>query len=134
MNLGAWAGDPQLAQRAHAPTQLARSCDPADPVPLALDAFARVVAELGWDRDVDKVVFAHTHQPLDGAETDACSGVRFWNTGSWIHGPSRRSRAAYANYLRRAWPGTGVLIDTERPEPQLIEVLADRNPLHARMT
>jgi hypothetical protein len=113
------------------PTDLARSCDPADPVPLALGAFGRVVTELGWDRDFDKVVFAHTHQPLDGAATDRCGGVRFWNTGSWIHATGRRSRTAYANYLRRAWPGTGVLIDTERPEPILIEMLADQNPFHA---
>jgi hypothetical protein len=60
-----------------------------------------------------------------------CRGVRFWNTGSWIHAPSRTSRGAYANYLRRAWPGTGVLIDTERPEPTLIEMLADRSPANA---
>jgi hypothetical protein len=116
----------------HPPAQLARSCDPADPVPLALDAFARVVAELGWNRETDKIVFAHTHQPLHGAVTDVCSGVRFWNTGSWIHAPARTSRSSYANYLRRAWPGTGVLVDTDRPEPVLIEMLADRNPLYRR--
>jgi hypothetical protein len=114
------------------PTDLARSCDPADPVPLALGAFGRVVTELGWDREVGKIVFAHTHQPLDGAVTDSCSGVRFWNTGSWIHAPGRRSRGAYANYLRRAWPGTSVLVDTDRPEPILIEMLADQNPLSRR--
>jgi hypothetical protein len=113
----------------HPPPELARSCDPADPVPVALGAFGQVATELGWDRQADKIVFAHTHQPLDGAVTDACSGVRFWNTGSWIHAPGRRRRTAYANYLRRAWPGTGVLIDTDRPAPVLIEMLADRNPL-----
>jgi hypothetical protein len=115
----------------HPPAHPARSCDPADPVPLALGAFARVVTELGWNRDAERIVFAHTHQPLDGAVGEGCRGVRFWNTGSWIHAPSRTSRGAYANYLRRAWPGTGVLIDTERPEPTLIEMLADRNPANA---
>jgi UDP-2,3-diacylglucosamine pyrophosphatase LpxH len=114
----------------HRPVQLARACDPAEPAPVALAAFGRVVTELGWNRDAEKIVFAHTHQPLDGAVTDACGGVRFWNTGSWIHAPSVGTRGTYVNYLRRAWPGTAVLVDTERPKPFLIEMLADQNPLH----
>ena len=39
------------------------------------------------------------------------------------------SRQAYARYLRYAWPGTAVVIDDEEPEPCLLELLADRNPL-----
>ena len=55
--------------------------------------------------------------------------VRFWNTGSWIYEPTLGSLDSYERYLRVAWPGTGVLVDTERDEPELVEVLADLNPL-----
>jgi hypothetical protein len=55
--------------------------------------------------------------------------VRFWNTGSWIYEPTLGSLDSYERYLRIAWPGTAVLIDTERPEPELISCLADLNPL-----
>jgi hypothetical protein len=36
-----------------------------DPYHLALGAFEQVVMRLGWARDTDKIVFAHTHQPLE---------------------------------------------------------------------
>jgi hypothetical protein len=108
----------------------ARACDPSEPVPAALGAFGAVARNLGWDRLSDKIVFAHTHQPLDGAFAEGCSGIRFWNTGSWIYEPAVASYDKYADYLERAWPGTAVLVDTERPEPELIETLADQNPLH----
>ena len=54
---------------------------------------------------------------------------RYWNTGSWIYEPDLGSRQAYARYLRYAWPGTAVLIDEDQPQPQLLEMLADLNPL-----
>jgi hypothetical protein len=38
------------------------------------------------------------------------------------------SRQAYARYLRYAWPGTAIVIDDE-PEPRMLELLADLNPL-----
>jgi hypothetical protein len=47
----------------------------------ALPAFVKAAANLGWDRQADKIVFAHSHQPLDGVMH---GGARFWNTGSWI--------------------------------------------------
>jgi hypothetical protein len=109
---------------------LARACDPSDPPSVALGAYCRVLRELGWDGSTDKVVFSHTHQPLAGAVDPGCPDLRFWNTGSWIYEPSVGSLDAYTNYLRHAWPGTAVLIDTERPEPELIEMLADQNPLN----
>jgi hypothetical protein len=59
----------------------------------------------------------------------ACSGTRFWNTGSWIYEPSLRSYDSYRDYLARAWPGTAVLIDSERQEPELLALLGDQNPL-----
>ena len=42
------------------PTVISRS----DPAEHALEAFAKVVANLGWDREAEQIVFAHTHQPL----------------------------------------------------------------------
>ncbi len=103
---------------------------PSDPSERALEAFARVVANLGWDREAERIVFAHTHQPLADVRAGAGGGTRYWNTGSWIYEPDRSSRQAYERYLRHAWPGTAVVIDDERTEPELIELLADLNPLH----
>ncbi|HEY6549783.1 MAG TPA: hypothetical protein VIY71_01135 [Solirubrobacterales bacterium] len=57
------------------------------------------------------------------------SRTRYWNTGSWIYEPDLGSRQAYARYLHHAWPGTAIVIDDEEPEPRLIELLADLNPL-----
>jgi hypothetical protein len=57
------------------------------------------------------------------------SRTRYWNTGSWIYEPDLGSRQAYARYLRHAWPGTAIVIDDEAPEPRLLELLADLNPL-----
>lgn len=108
------------------PTVVSRS----DPSQHALEAFAQVVANLGWDREADQVVFAHTHQPLAGVRSVRAGATRYWNTGSWIYEPDLSSRQAYARYLRFAWPGTAVLIDSARPQPQLVELLAGLNPLN----
>jgi len=108
------------------PTVISRS----DPSEHALDAFARVVANLGWGERAGKIVFAHTHQPLADVRSGDGSGIRYWNTGSWIYEPDLGSRQAYARYLRYAWPGTAVLIDDSEPEPRLVELLADLNPLN----
>jgi hypothetical protein len=106
------------------PTVLSRS----SPTEHALEAFARVVANLDWDAATDKIVFAHTHQPLD--DVRARSGAtRYWNSGCWIYEPDLSSRQAYARYCRYAWPGTAILIDDAAPEPRLLELLADLNPL-----
>ncbi|HVQ58542.1 MAG TPA: metallophosphoesterase [Solirubrobacterales bacterium] len=108
------------------PTVVSRS----DPSEHALEAFAQVVANLDWGEGTDQIVFAHTHQPLADVRSSADSRIRYWNTGSWIYEPDLGSRQAYARYLRYAWPGTAVAIDTEEPEPRLLELLADLNPLH----
>jgi UDP-2,3-diacylglucosamine pyrophosphatase LpxH len=95
----------------------------------ALDAYRKVVRNLGWDKRARKHVFAHTHRPL--ADERDSSGLRFWNTGSWIYEPELRSRESYVKYLERAWPGTAVVIDSETGyEPELVDLLADQNPLH----
>lgn len=104
-----------------------RACDPSAPQRIALEAYGKVVRNLGWDRQARQIVFAHTHQPLDGV-CDSSESIRFWNTGSWVYEPPKRP-AAYEGYLKRAWPGTAVLIDTAEREPMLVEMLADRNPL-----
>jgi hypothetical protein len=108
------------------PTVISRS-DPADH---ALEAFDRVVANLGWDREAEQIVFAHTHQPLADVRATRGGSTRYWNSGCWIYEPDLGSRAAYARYLRYAWPGTAIVIDDEEPCPRLVETLADLNPLH----
>ncbi|HET7446125.1 MAG TPA: metallophosphoesterase [Solirubrobacterales bacterium] len=108
------------------PTVISRS----DPSEHALDAFAQVVENLGWGEQAETIVFAHTHQPLADVRCRAGLHSRFWNTGSWIYEPDLGSRQAYARYLRYAWPGTAVVIDSEEPQPRLLELLADLNPLH----
>jgi UDP-2,3-diacylglucosamine pyrophosphatase LpxH len=101
---------------------------PSDPSEHALEAFARVVANLGWNREADRIVFAHTHQPLAAVRSREDSRTRYWNTGCWIYEPDLSSRQAYARYLRYGWPGSAVVIDDEEPEPRLLELLADLNP------
>ena len=91
---------------------LARSVSASDPAGRAVEAFDQVVSNLGWAQDTDKIVFAHTHQPLEDV-TAPGSTVRYWNTGSWIYEPDLSSREAYLAYLRNGWPGTVVLIDSD---------------------
>ncbi len=107
------------------PTVISRS----DASEQALEAFAQVVGNLGWDGEAEKIVFAHTHQPLADVRADHGSKTRYWNTGSWIYEPELSSREAYARYLRFAWPGTAIVIDDEEPQPRLLELMADLNPL-----
>lgn len=120
----------QPAAAPHAAYPAASVISPSDPSELALEAFAQVVANLGWREQADKVVFAHTHQPLADVRSNRDSHTRYWNTGSWIYEPPHGSRQAYERYLRYAWPGTAVVIDDEEPEPRLLELLADLNPRH----
>lgn len=109
---------------------MARLIRPSDPLGPAVTAFDKVVHNLGWATDTDKIVFAHTHQPI-AAATVAGSSVRYWNTGSWIYEPDLSSRETYLAYLRNAWPGTAVLIDSDEPEPRLLRLREHLNPLHA---
>ena len=115
---------------------LARVLAPDEPVERSLHAYCQVAKNLDLTRQHDKLVFAHTHQPLDGVRTTPLEGelpgdVRFWNTGGWIYEPTLGSLESYERYLRMAWPGTAVLVDTERSEPELVHCLADLNPLSA---
>jgi UDP-2,3-diacylglucosamine pyrophosphatase LpxH len=114
-----WAGYP-----------VARVLRPSDPQEHSLEAFAKVVDNLGWGEDAEKIVFAHTHQPLADVHTPGDDRIRYWNTGSWIYEPDLSSHDAYASYLERAWPGTAILLDTEAPAPRMVEMLADLNPLN----
>jgi hypothetical protein len=102
---------------------------PSDPSQHALEAFAQVVENLGWREQSDRILFAHTHQPLADVRSSGDPRTRYWNTGSWIYEPDLGSRQAYARYLRYAWPGSAVVIDDEEPKPRLLELLADLNPL-----
>ena len=119
------SGQPPARPLYPEPTVISRS----DPSEHALEAFAQVVDNLGWGGGSGSIVFAHTHQPLADVRASGDGAVRYWNTGSWIYEPDLGSRQAYARYLRYAWPGTAVVLDSEAPEPQLLELLADLNPL-----
>jgi UDP-2,3-diacylglucosamine pyrophosphatase LpxH len=117
-------GPPPLRPQYPEPTVLSRS----SPTEHALEAFSQVVANLGWDREADRIVFAHTHQPLDDVRASH-GATRYWNSGCWIYEPDLSSRQAYARYCRFAWPGTAIVIDDAEPQPRLLELLADLNPL-----
>ena len=107
-----------------------RPATPSGPTAPAVAAMGQVTRNLGWNRETDVVVFAHTHQPLARVVAPGTPGkVRFWNTGSWIYEPSIGSSQSYVSYLRHGWPGTAVLIDTDRDEPELVRMLTDLNPL-----
>jgi hypothetical protein len=118
------SGPPSHRPQYPEPTVLSRS-SPTGP---ALEAFSQVVANLGWDQESDRIVFAHTHQPLDDVRATRGS-TRYWNSGCWIYEPDLSSRQAYARYCRYAWPGTAIVIDDSEPQPRLLELLADLNPL-----
>jgi UDP-2,3-diacylglucosamine pyrophosphatase LpxH len=98
--------------------------------PVALRAYGQVVRNLRWNTPGTSLVFGHTHQPLDGVFESSCGPVRFWNTGSWTFHPSLGSKDAYRRYLETAWPGTALLVDSERSDVRMIETLRDQNPLH----
>jgi hypothetical protein len=124
-------GEPRPARAAAIddPFSLARVVSPGDPVMPALEAFAVVARNMGWDRETDHIVFAHTHQPLDGVAAPSGGSTRYWNTGSWIYEPSLSSPEDYLTYLDHGWPGTAVRVDTDEAEPQLLEFLGDLNPI-----
>jgi UDP-2,3-diacylglucosamine pyrophosphatase LpxH len=117
-------GPPASRPQYPEPTVLTRS----SPTEAALEAFSEVVANLGYDQEAEKIVFAHTHQPLDDVRATKGS-TRYWNSGCWIYEPDLSSRQAYARYCRYAWPGTAIVIDDAEPQPRLLELLADLNPL-----
>jgi UDP-2,3-diacylglucosamine pyrophosphatase LpxH len=108
----------------------ARRIHPSDPTEAAVAAFDQVVTNLGWAQHTNKIVFAHTHQPLDGV-LGPSGKCRYWNTGSWIYEPDLTSQRAYMAYLHNAWPGTAVLIDTDQDQPQLLRLRESLNPLNA---
>jgi hypothetical protein len=118
-------GGGELARRA-----LGQVVRPRDSDHPAVAAFEQVVMRLGWARDTDKIVFAHTHHPLEDVRGPSGS-VRYWNTGSWIYEPDLATHAAYVRYLQNAWPGTAVLIDTDEPLPRLLRLREHLNPLHS---
>ncbi len=108
---------------------MARTVRPSVATQRPVAAFERAVMNLGWARDTDQIVFAHTHQPLDGV-TGPSGTWRYWNSGSWIYEPDLSSQRAYAAYLRNAWPGTAILIDTDEPQPALLRLREHLNPLN----
>lgn len=130
----AWSRERERRRRTGAPaggeaaTSVARTVRPSIATERPVAAFEQAVMNLGWARDTDQIVFAHTHQPLDGVPGPT-GAYRYWNTGSWIYEPDLSSPRAYTAYLRNAWPGTAVLIDTDEPQPRLLRLREHLNPL-----
>ncbi len=110
---------------------------PGSPARPALRAFSRVCHHLGWSRQASRLVFAHTHQPLDGVRVHGDPhGPRYWNTGSWIYEPPSGEPAEYLAYVDHNWPGSAIVIDSEDDdgEPQLLRLLAaDQAAIRALM-
>ena len=97
------AGAPMLVAEGEAPAQRAPSrpgavnagppglgtgmsvvlpATPSGPTAPAVAAMGQVVRNLGWNRETDMLVFAHTHQPLARVVAPGTPGqARFWNTG-----------------------------------------------------
>jgi hypothetical protein len=111
----------------------ARRIHPSDPMDAGVTAVDQVVANLGWAQGTDHVIFAHTHQPLEGV-VGPSGQCRYWNTGSWIYEPDLSSQRAYMAYIHNAWPGTAVLIDTDADQPVLLRLREHLNPLNAMDT
>ena len=111
---------------------MARSVRPSDPPARRIDAFEKVVMNLGWARDTDKIVFAHTHQPLDGVvgPSTTCPLLELRARGSTS--PTYARTAAYRAYLRNAWPGSAVLIDSDEPQPRLLRLREHLKPVPER--
>jgi len=91
----------------------------ADPDINVLDLKGQNIGVLGFNVE---------HKPLDDVRASHGS-TRYWNSGCWIYEPDLSSRQAYARYCRYAWPGTAIVIDDAEPQPRLLELLADLNPL-----
>ena len=74
------------------------------------------------------VVFGHTHRPGplpndDPAEWTTTSGIRLWNSGSWLHEPALVRPAGERSPY---WPGTVLRFDDTGP-PRLENALLDAN-------
>jgi hypothetical protein len=72
--------------------------------------------------EADHLIFGHTHRrgPIRG-ETGwrLDSGMRLWNTGSWVFSPGMLGRTAADSPY---WPGTVIVLEDER-QPQLRHLL-----------
>jgi hypothetical protein len=71
----------------YASARLVRPSDPSGP---ALDAFDKLVANLGWAHDTDKIVFAHTHPTTRSMGSPSRAGGSAMETAS----PDLPSRSA----------------------------------------
>jgi hypothetical protein len=78
--------------------------------------FAALLAQI-------KPIIKSIDLPLCHVETPM-SGQDILREPEWLS-----SRESYEHYLRYAWPGSVVLLDTDAPEPQLLELRAHLNPL-----
>src|SRR5205807_702636 len=73
---------------------IARPCSVIDPPSNALRAYGQVVRNLGWGKLATKMIFSHTHQPLNGAVAEASGDLRFDTTDAWSYWPRIDSDAA----------------------------------------
>ena len=101
---------------------------PPDPAGTRSRPSPRWSPNLGWGEQADKIVFAHTHQPLADVARSQDPRLRYWNTGSWIYEPDLSSRGLRPLPAQRLARYRGP--DRRRgAAPRLVELLADLNPL-----
>ena len=102
----------------------------SDPSEHALEAFAQVVRNLELGRRGDSRSSSPT--PTSRSPTSAAPATARPATGTPAPGstsPTSARARPTRRYLRYAWPGTAILIDDDEPQPRLLEMLADLNPL-----
>lgn len=82
-----------------------------------IDAAAEAAAGIGVTSG--HLIYGHTHRPGplpgdDGSEWTAASGLRLWNTGSWVFEQHFLSAAAPGSAY---WPGRAIeLVDDQEPK------------------
>ena len=107
---------------------LARTVKATDAARTAVEAFDTVVENLGWARDTDKIVFAHTHRPFDDVRAPG-GKVRYWNTGSWIYEPTSARAMPTCPTCVTGGPGPR-FSSIPQPQPRLLRLREHLNPLH----
>lgn len=85
-----------------------------------LMAMGKVAINLELDKCCQKIVFAHSHYPVEGESVPAYLGLTFYNSGSWLLDSRNCDRPDYRD---TAWPGT-VLVENDG-EIRLVRLLED---------
>jgi hypothetical protein len=90
---------------------------------LGLVGLLLALAAVGWWSTADRMAGMDA-----GPGTDL--GPLGWFLGVWVVMMAAMMFPSLARYLRNAWPGTAVLIDTDEPFPRLLRLREHLSPLH----